>query len=170
MRPTELNFRSPKEKTPDHRYPVVTFDGRKLAFNPNSLKSNFAQSKRFSQYDTEAKRTGYRVGPGTYNNLKESVGRSKSKGTPVYKNFHGGKDVTNNGYFYYGNQLVFEPSLVLRSRSIKNNKDFGVDASQLLIRPNTSNSFYKDLSISKRSSHSTRPVSAKSPYISRLRN
>ena len=51
------------------------------------------------------------------------MSRSKSRGAPVYKDFHGGKDVTDNGYFYYGNHLVFEPSFVLKSRSIKNNKE-----------------------------------------------
>ncbi|OMJ77980.1 hypothetical protein SteCoe_22301 [Stentor coeruleus] len=169
MRPTELNFRSPKEKTPDPGYPVVTFDGRKLSFKPSNMKGNFSQGKRFMQYDVEAKKTGYRVGPGTYNNLAEEVGRSKSKGAPVYKEYHGGKDVSNNGYFYYGNHLVFEPAFVMKSRSTKNNIEIGVDASQLLTRPNTTSSFYKDHH-SKRSSKSTRPVSAKSPYMTRVRN
>ena len=168
MRPTELNFRSPKEKTPDAGLPIVTFDGRLLSFAPSYLKGNFSQSKRFTQYETEAKRTGYRVGPGAYNNIKQEIGRSKSKGTPIYKEFHGGKDVTNNGYFFFGNQLVFEPSFVMKIRSVKNNKDVRVDASQLLIRPNTSYNFYKDTP-SKRSSKSTRPASAKSPYMTRPR-
>lgn len=166
MRPTELNFRSPKEKTPDAGYPSVTFDGRKLAFAPANIKGNFSQSKRFAQYDVEAKKTGYRVGPGTYDNFAESIARSKSRG-PVYKDFHGGKDVSNNGYFFYGNHLVFEPAFVMKSRSVKNNKDCAVDASQLLTRPQTSNSFYKG---TRRSNKSSRPVSAKSPYMTRNRN
>ena len=169
MRPTDLNFRSPKEKTPDARYPVVTFDGRSLAYASFSTKGSFSQSKRFTQYDVEAKKTGYRVGPGAYNNVVEEICRSKSRGTPIYKDFHGGKDVTNNGYFFYGNHLVFEPSFVLKSRTVRSNKDCRVDASQLLVRPNTSNSFYKDYTQSKRSSRSTRPASAKSPYLARKR-
>lgn len=166
MRPTDLNFRNPKERTPDARHPVVTFDGRKLSFAPLQGKGNFSQSKRFTQYDIEAKKTGYRVGPGAYDNSKEEIARSKSRGGPIYKDYHGGKDVTNNGYFFYGNHLVFEPSLVLKSRSIKNNKDCRADASQLVVRPYTSNSFYTQ---SKRSSRSTRPASAKSPYFTRKR-
>jgi hypothetical protein len=169
MRPTELNFRSPKEKTPDAGYPVVTFDGRKLGYTNASIKTNLPQSTRFKQYEIEAKRTGYRVGPGAYNNNPKEIGRTRSRGTPVYKEFHGGKDVTNNGYFFYGNHLVFEPSLVMRSRSSRNNTECRVDASQLLTRPNTVNNFYKDLP-SKRTNRSTRPLSAKSPYMVRTRN
>lgn len=168
MRPTELDFRSPKEKTPDAGYPVVTFDGRRLAFKGYNSKSNFAQSRRFTQYDVEAKKTGYRVGPGTYNNNGQAIGRSKSKGGPVYKKFHGGKDVSNNGYFFYGNQLVFEPAFVLKSRSSKTDRECAVDTSQLLTRPHTTASFYKENLGSKRSSKSTRPVSAKSPKKSKF--
>ena len=168
MRPTDLNFRSPKEKTPDARYPIVTFDGRNLVFAPSNNKGNFSQSKRFTQYDIEAKKTGYRVGPGAYDNCMEEIAKSKAKGAPVYKEFHGGKDVTNNGYFFFGNHLVFEPSFVMKSRSRKNNKDCAVDSSQLLSRPYTTSSFYKDHS--RRSTKSTRPASAKSPYMSRVRN
>ena len=167
MRPTSLNFRSPKEKTPDARYPVVTFDGRNLAFTPTSIKGNFSQGKRFSQYEIEAKKTGYRVGPGAYDNYIEEISKSRFRGGPIYKEFHGGKDVTNNGYFFYGNHLVFEPAFVMKSKSRKNTKDCAVDSSQLLNRPSTTNGFYKDRPYSKISSRSTRPTSAKSPYMSK---
>ena len=163
MRPTELNFRSPKEKTPDAGNPAVTFDGRKLAFIPNSVKGSLPLSRRFPQYDYEAKKTGYRVGPGTYNSQVIEIGRSKSKG-PVYKDYHGGKDVSNNGYFFYGNHLVFEPAFVMKSRCVRNNEECTVDASQLLTRPQTSNSLFRK---SLRSNKSSRPTSAKSPYMIR---
>lgn len=169
MRPTQLQFRNPREKTPDAGYPVVTFDGRRLVYAPSHLKGNFPQSRRFTQYEVEAKKTGYRVGPGTYNSNNLEISRSHSKGVPVYKEYHGGKDVSNNGYFLFGDQLVFEPAFVAKSRSSKNNKECGVDASQLLTRPHTSSSFYKGHT-SKRSSKSTRPASAKSPYQIRPRN
>ena len=166
MRPTELNFRSPKEKTPDAGNPCVTFDGRKLAFIPGSTKGTLPLGRRFAQYDNEAKKTGYRVGPGAYDSQVIGIGRSKSKG-PVYKDYHGGKDVSNNGYFFYGNHLVFEPAFVMKSRSVRNNQECAVDASQLLTRPQTSNSFYRS---SKRSNKSSRPASAKSPYMIRSKN
>jgi hypothetical protein len=164
MRPTELNFRSPKEKTPDAGLPVVTFDGRRLTFAQSHLKGNLPQSKRFAQYEVEAKRTGYMVGPGTYNNQSADLANSKSKIGPVYRDYHGGKDVTNNGYYFYGSHLVFEPAFVMKSRSVKA-KDCSVDASQLLTRPQTCNNFY-----SKRSSKPSRPASAKSPYLTRTKN
>ncbi|OMJ67755.1 hypothetical protein SteCoe_35006 [Stentor coeruleus] len=165
MRPTELKFRSPKEKTPDAGHPIVTFDGRKLSFSPVSIKGSFSQSKRFQQYEVEAKKTGFRVGPGTYNNNKVQISNNKPKGTPIFRKFHGGRDISNNGYFFYGHQLVFEPSFVLKSKL--KDKDAGLDASQLLERAATTNSWLKDTP-TKRTIKTTRPTSARSPYAVRF--
>ena len=115
MRPTDLGFRNPKEKTPDAYVPLVTCHGKSLNYSKNSNRGSFSQSKRFNQYDIDAKRTGYRIGPGSYESFLLQVGKSK-RGGPVYKAFHGQKDVSNNGYFYIGNQLVFDTAFVLKSR------------------------------------------------------
>ena len=114
MRPTDLGFRNPKEKTPDPYYPQVTSNGKALGFSKRNLHESFSLGRRFRQYEIDAKRTGYRLGPGSYENPIQ-LGKSKH-GCPVYKGFHGGKDVTNNGYFYSGNLLMFDPAFVLKSR------------------------------------------------------
>ena len=117
MRPTELQFRSPKERTAEFNMPVVTKEGTILL--PVISKQNhptFSKSKRFSQYEDFAKITGYRVGPGSYGIENTSIAKSRIKGTHIYRGFHGQKDVTNNGYILVGNQMMFDPSLVPRSR------------------------------------------------------
>lgn len=168
MRPTDLNFRSPKEKTPDHRYPLVTFDGRRLDLSAEKGKGSFSQGKRFTQYDKDAKKTGFMVGPGSYEGSKAGIGRNKSKGGPIYKKFHGDRDVYNNGYYFCGNQMVFEPSFVMKSKSKSkiNYKDFRVDISQV-VRPDSIVNLYKQNLASKKSTHSTRPTSARSGYLSK---
>ena len=63
MRPTDLQFRSPKEKTPDPYTCRVTNSG-KLLFNYKSPpKSSFGRDKRFRSYDIDAKRLGIYLGP-----------------------------------------------------------------------------------------------------------
>ena len=117
MRPTELQFRSPKEKTAEFNMPGITKEG--IALLPIVCKQNhptFAKSKRFSQYEENAKKTGYRVAPGSYSSEVTAIGRARVKGTHVYKGFHGQKDVTNNGYILVGNQMMFDASFVLPSK------------------------------------------------------
>ncbi|OMJ88704.1 hypothetical protein SteCoe_9328 [Stentor coeruleus] len=117
MRPTELQFRNPKEKTSEFNMPVVTKEGKVLlvAVCEND-KPNFAKSKRFPQYEDYAKYTGYRVGPGSYCTNNTAIGRARVKGTHLYRGFHGNKDVTNNGYIYVGHQMIFDRSFILPSR------------------------------------------------------
>lgn len=110
MRPTALGFRSPKERTPAGYYPQVTFDGRALSVAPKRKQPALPQSRRFTQYEAEARKTGCRVGPGVY----ESVQQDRVLGTPVYREFHGNKDFTNNGHFFAGEHLVFEAAFVPR--------------------------------------------------------
>ena len=114
MRPTDLGFRSPKEKTPDAYYPQVTSNGKCLGFSRRNIHESFSTSRRFQQYDIDARRTGYRIGPGSYDS--SFLATKSVRGGPVYKAFHGGKDVSNNGYYYIGNQLMFDPAFVLKSR------------------------------------------------------
>jgi len=169
MRPTDLGFRSPKERTPDAYAPQVTNQGKSLGFSNKSHHSSFSTGKRFQQYEIDAKRTGHRLGPGCYQSARFEISNAK-KGGPVYKAFHGGKDMSNNGYYYIGNQLVFDPAFVLKSRrSSLVNADSYVEYSKNphSIRPESaktreSKSNYSTTPSRKRPG-SARP-SAKSPY------
>ena len=118
MRPTELQFRSPKEKTAEYNMPVVTNGGTILLPKVCEKKKHptFSKSKRFSQYECHAKITGYRVGPGSYSPDNKNIAKSRIRGGHVYRGFHGEKDVSNNGYLLIGNSMIFDPSFVLPSK------------------------------------------------------
>ena len=118
MRATDLGFRSPKEKTAEYINPVVTFDGRCLPLvHPNNT-TTFSKSKRFTQYEVDARRTGDKAGPGAYNLIQTPGSEWRIKGTPLYKNLHGSKDTGDNGYYFTGHSMVYEPSFVLQRRRI----------------------------------------------------
>lgn len=111
MRPTMLGFRSPKERTPDPYDSKVTFDGRPLSYMQSrtaSVKASLPRSKRFPNYEIDARRTAVIVGPGTYDITASSIGKARIRGGPAYKPYHIGKRVENNGYFMLGDQLVFD--------------------------------------------------------------
>ena len=72
MRPTSLQFRSPKEKTGEYVLPIVTCNGSNLWEGHRvRKKQTFYTAKRFSEYEIDANRMGS-IGPGSYN-LRENV-------------------------------------------------------------------------------------------------
>lgn len=119
MRPTQLGFRSPKERTPEPNYPRVTYDGRLLNFSsPKSSKksSSFSLEKRFKNYDNDAKKTNFRIGPGSYSPNNLSIGKAKIQGGYVYKSYLLGTKIANNGYYFVNDNLVYEPMFVIKSK------------------------------------------------------
>lgn len=72
MRPTLLDFKSPKEKTPDYLDQTVTYTGQNLNFQARTLNkkgSVLPQAERFQQYQLfkgGSSASSY-LGPGTYN-------------------------------------------------------------------------------------------------------
>lgn len=135
MRPTDLKFRSPKEKTAEYHDPLVTVIGNHLSLSPARRKPNFSKDERFAQYEVHAKVTGYRVGPGSYD-----VKPELTKKGPKYR--RQSKDMSNNGYFFIGDQIVFDAAFVPKSKKSKlSDVAPRVDASQVLadrpLRPST---------------------------------
>ena len=115
MRPTLLQFRSTKEKTPLSYDFKSTYDGRSVAFRSpkgDSKRSSFNCEKRFVAYDVLAKRTGYRVGPGSYS---QELYRPRIRSGSPYRQYHLEKNTSNNGYFFVGDSLQFEPSMTLNT-------------------------------------------------------
>lgn len=106
MRPTLLQFRNPKERTPDPYDIRVTCDGSPLGCI-RSKSPTFGRDKRFRQYDNEARKTGYRIGPGSYSSLTPG----KVKGGMAYKPLFGIK-ADPKECFYVGQLLVREPNLI----------------------------------------------------------
>lgn len=113
MRPTLLGFRSVKEKTPSSYEYTSTYDGRTVSFSSpkgNSKRSSFSLERRFIAYDIISRRTGYRVGPGSYS---PELYKEKIKGGSPYKDLHNNLKTDNNGYYMVGNSLQFEPGWLL---------------------------------------------------------
>lgn len=111
MRPTLLQFRSPKERTPDSYYPSISPDGRSLQFSSpkgNKRKSSFSTSKRFQQYDFDSKRTGFMVGPGSYKPDNLAIGNARMIKVCLYKPLHNNKDTTHNGYYMVGDNIIYD--------------------------------------------------------------
>ena len=119
MRATDLNFRSPKERTAEYTHPLVTFDGRSLPLVHTTQHPTFSKARRFSQYEYQSRKTGQRAGPGSYDLTHHPGDQWKIKGTPVYKSLHQSIDTSNNGFYFYGNSIVYEPSFVLKSKASK---------------------------------------------------
>lgn len=117
MRPTDLKFRHPSEKTPDPYDSYITSTGSSLLQKTRKNKSSFPTAKRFTQPGDD--KTSFWRGPGSYDLTYGSIGKRKLKGVPVYRPFHNNKDVSNNSYFYIGNCLVFEPNVSLMNKNKK---------------------------------------------------
>lgn len=114
MRATDLGFRSPKEKTAGFNHPIVTFDGRSLPIVHNKAHVTIGKARRFSQYDDIARRTY--AGPGSYDLTYEPGQQWKVKGSPVYRGLHQNRDTSDNGFYFFGHSMVYEPSYVLKSK------------------------------------------------------
>ena len=119
MRPTDLQFRSPKEETPGPYNPAVTADGRALKFTPRAsqpakLKASFSSQRRFEQYDQIARRTGCLIGPGVYSTPKSAFAQTSLRGGPLYKPYMGKNVKDGSGYFYSNGHLVYHESQDIR--------------------------------------------------------
>jgi hypothetical protein len=162
MRPTLLGFRSPKERTPDAYSPAMTYDGRALNFSPrrvSRLNTSLPRASRFRQYEITSRVTGFRVGPGAYENDASAISRRGARGGPVYSKFHARKQTQNNGYFMVGDQMVFDAHFVPSSmRSTINDVFCKVDASSVLDK-----SLERPFTTSSRILQSSRKSSSVSP-------
>ena len=108
MRPTLLNFRSPKERTPAPNKPMVTRDGSTLRL-AQTPKSSIGNGKRFRQYKINAKRTGHMVGPGSYRDDQKSISNKTFSGGPIFAPFHKVNMKHNDSYSYVGMCMVHDP-------------------------------------------------------------
>lgn len=170
MRPTLLGFRSPKERTPDAYSPSATYDGRVLNFSPkrvSRLSTSLPRARRFAQYESESRVTGFRVGPGAYENENLSISRARVRGGHVYTQFHASKQTRNNGYFMVGDHMVFDAHFVPSSmRSTINDVFCKVDASSVLNKT-SDRPFTSAASIPQRKTTSSTPRRSviRSPYL-----
>lgn len=132
MRPTLLQFRSTKEKTPLSYDAKSTYDGRSLSFNSpkgDPKRRTFSCERRFIAYDILAKRTGYRVGPGSYS---PELYKPKIRSGSPYRDLHNQKDTANNGYYMVGNTIEFDPTMMLSSKKkLQFEKNLKIDSTYI---------------------------------------
>lgn len=105
MRPTDLGVTAPIDPTAKVYYPAVTFDGRPLSTSPIPPRPTLSKSPRFDHYASEARKTGFRVGPGTYESDNLTMAKTKVRSTPVYKKLSGVKDSQIEQYYMFGDTL-----------------------------------------------------------------
>ena len=102
MRPTNLQFRSPKEATPGPYAPQVP----SYRSSPAGSRKTFGNSKRFVDYEVNAERLGCLVGPGTYQQTNCSISSTHIRGGHVYRPYFMGKNTSSNQLHFVGNHLV----------------------------------------------------------------
>ena len=116
MRPTDLQFRSPKEFTPSPYDVRATRSGKALDYSARS--SSIGRGRRFRQYEIDAKRVGQLVGPGAYNADALSIGKARIVGGCRYSVLYIDQTLHATSYAYTGNHLIPEnrPSSVIGRR------------------------------------------------------
>ena len=135
MRPTTLNYRSPKEVTAEMIWPrvffiyiiQVTYDGRRTVFpHPKpqrSPKPTFPKERRFMQYYIDEKRTNVVVGPATYETANISLKDTKGPCSVLYVIFINFQKqayharMSSEGYTMAGCQIVYEPRLTSKQEA-----------------------------------------------------
>lgn len=150
MRPTDLKFRHPDQKTPDPYNPCITSTGSGLFEKKLRNKSSLATAKRF--IDLGGDKTSFWRGPGSYDLSYQTIGKRRLKGVPVYRPLYGDKEMKNNSYFYVGNCLVCDPSISLMGKNkVKNS----INGSINLFKTRTTTASSRNHSAVKKYSPST---------------
>lgn len=115
MRVTDLNFRNPKEFTPDAGHPKITNTGRGFL---TTSGPKFGMARRFSQTLPESQRDQSKIGPGSYNLNRYSFLKPSITKTPKFKLSYVGIDLGNTGYTMVGNQIVYDPKYSVMKGSV----------------------------------------------------
>ncbi|OMJ65692.1 hypothetical protein SteCoe_37772 [Stentor coeruleus] len=120
MRPTEILFKTPRDRTPGPKYYCsLTCQGTSLNYSKKFKdKRSFSTEKRFKSYDVLASRTS--VGPGSYeienkSIMRSSLTRSTVKYMPTLKKY----DSTKTNFYMVGNLLITEDSFMKTKKRIR---------------------------------------------------
>lgn len=119
MRPTLLNFRSPKEKTPFYFDPKVTYDGRILSFSSpkgSGKTSSFSSEKRFKWYQS-LQGSNHHVGPGSYSPLCSRYGKIHIRSGSPYRKPYALVDDITSGHLMVGDQIVYDTDLLINNKN-----------------------------------------------------
>jgi hypothetical protein len=127
MRPTYLQFRSPKEQTGEFLNVSMTSDGKALKFaDKTPLKSTFPRGERWQHIKDIACRTSHKVGPGCY---KFPITTNKGRGPKITRDTMTSSSAWE--YLYVGDALLRKERPVSRlsgmtpaSQAFHNSKSF----------------------------------------------
>ena len=135
MRPTQLGFRNPKERTPDAMPVSLTNRGDSLNFRPGSLNrkgTNLPQSKRFPDRglgeQTAGAVTTVFTGPGCYNDIENYKKLTKRPCSSLMKKPSAIPE-TESGkpcYIMIGDALKYEPAFHSTFKQVKEVNDFNI--------------------------------------------
>ena len=119
MRPTEIQLKRPRDRTPGPKYySNVTSSGKTLNYAKKMKdRKTFSTEIRFKSYEDLRKRTSDNIGPGSYikdhnSMLKNSLSRSTIKYLPTLQKY----DSTTTNFYMVGNLLVNEPDGFLNQK------------------------------------------------------
>ena len=114
MRPTNLNFRHPRESTPDPYDVILTTNGIPLFESKKHIKATFSTSERFKQIKSD--KTSFWRGPGSYDMSYMNIGKNKPGKVHIYRPHYlpGG---AQGNFNYYGNSLVNQDKFFLIKQS-----------------------------------------------------
>ena len=104
-------MKSHKESTPCLNYPVISSSGSSTSFGNIKGGFSFGSSKRFDHYISEAKKSGYRVGPGSYQPNNNS-NRSHNSNAYMYKTDSAANLLPKEGFYRNGSLLLFNEKLL----------------------------------------------------------
>ena len=80
-----------------------------------------------------SKRTGYLVGPGSYDNDNSTIKKKVIPGGNPYKSYHNNKDMSTNGYYMIGHHMIFDGNIAsTRIRSSLEDTNFKFDSTALV--------------------------------------
>jgi hypothetical protein len=107
MRPLHIGLKSPKERTPGPYTLLVTTEGAhfNILDKPSSRSGTIGKSERFQEYVTLSRRTGRKIGPGSYVNDGSSTRRSPRCKVKIKPNY---SPTGTAASYMVGNMLVFD--------------------------------------------------------------
>lgn len=116
MRPTNLNFRHPRESTPDPYDVIVTTNGMPLFESKTRVKANFSTSERFKQIKSD--KSSFWRGPGSYDMSYMNIGKDRPGKVHIYRPQYL-PGIAQGNYNYYGNSLISQDKAILIKQSQK---------------------------------------------------
>jgi hypothetical protein len=112
MRPTELQLRKPRDRTPDFYDTKVTYNGQSLGIVNKGASSmgSLPKEKRFFFYDKQKQKTLPRVGPGAYDYYDYNTMASNCLKRCIVQYKQPNIDTYNNECYMVGNHLIVDNS------------------------------------------------------------